>query len=76
MKGDRDTLYIGTSSFIDAKQNFSLWLAPPGYYYNGTLGKWVMKRRLARYNWITEEALILIEHGKIEFIWYQRNSWR
>lgn len=68
--GDRDTLYIGTSSFIDAKQNFLVydWRAPiSGIYYNGTLGKVSYETPTGPVQAeLLKKRQFLIEHGKIE----------
>ncbi|MFD1318577.1 RNA polymerase recycling motor HelD [Loigolactobacillus zhaoyuanensis] len=68
--GERDTLYIGTASFIDAKQNFLIydWRAPiSGIYYNGTLGQVSYETPNGSVQAeLLKKRQFLIEQGKIE----------
>ncbi|MFC6171457.1 RNA polymerase recycling motor HelD [Loigolactobacillus jiayinensis] len=68
--GERDTLYIGTASFIDAKQNFLVydWRAPiSGIYYNGTLGQVSYDTPNGPVQAeLLKKRQFLIEHGEIK----------
>lgn len=68
--GEKETLYIGTASFIDDQQHFLIydWRAPiSGIYYNGTLGTVRYQTpNGTRQAKLLKKRQFLIEHGQIK----------
>ncbi|ANK60865.1 RNA polymerase recycling motor HelD [Loigolactobacillus backii] len=69
---EKETLYIGTASFIDEQQNFLVydWRAPiSGIYYNGTLGSVSYETPMGDAKAeLLKKRQFLIKDGKIETI--------